>query len=436
MPVVRVRQGGRGAVGGVGLTVSFADGLVRDACELAIAVAQSMEPRDVPPALRRYLRMQRLPGASALSAIRRVLDSEDDFRAVIAAAASEDVVDRPSWLFLTRPDGWAEELASLSESTTSASAAAQHERDERAAQRKLASVESKLDDALSSLREAALRADAEHAARVAAEASVRSLSERVDALRHERDDARRRLALAESRIAELETFWASAGTTNPHSPRTPVEPEPQPAPQEPAIDLDAVTTAIARARAALDAVADAVRPAPPETPPSPIAPPPPSPPSPPASRRQPLRLPGGMLDDSVDAADWLVRRPGAVVLVDGYNCTLRDSPIAELPIPEQRRRLVDALTELASRTQADVEVVFDGADVDRPLASGRRGVRVTFSAPGTEADDVVIARSATLPVDRPVIVASSDNRVRAGAADNGANVISAEQLMAVVRARR
>ena len=432
MPVVRVGQGGRGAVGGVGLTVPFADGLVRDACELAVAVAQSMEARDVPPALRRYLRMQRLPGASALSAIRRVLDTDDDFRAVIAAAASEDVIDRPSWLFLTRPEGWADELTSLSESTTSASAAAQHERDERAAQRKLASVESKLEDALASLREAASRADTEHAARIAAEVSVRSLSGRVDALRHERDDARRRLALAESRLAELETAHPLAAAVE-------REPEPAPPPQ-PAIDLDAVTTAIARARAALDAVADAVRPSPPDTPPSPTPPatlastPPPRPR--PVARRQPLRLPGGMLDDSVDAADWLVRRPGAVVLVDGYNCTLRDAPTAGLPIPEQRRRLVDALTELASRTHTDVEVVFDGADVDQPLASGRRGVRVTFSPPGTEADDVVIARSASLPLDRPVVVASSDNRVRAGAADNGANVISAEQLMAVVRARR
>jgi hypothetical protein len=108
---------------------------VRDACELAVAVAQTMEARDVPSARRRYLRMQRLPGASALSAIRRVLDADDDFRAVVAAAASEGAVDRPSWLFLTRPDGWDEELASLSSSTASASAAAQRERDERAAQR-------------------------------------------------------------------------------------------------------------------------------------------------------------------------------------------------------------------------------------------------------------------------------------------------------------
>jgi len=430
VPVVRVGQGGRGAVGGVGLTVPFADGLVRDACELAVAVAQSMEARDVPPALRRYLRMQRLPGASALSAIRRVLDTDDDFRAVIAAAASEDVIDRPSWLFLTRPDGWADELTSLSESTTSASAAAQHERDERAAQRKLASVESKLEDALASLREAASRADTEHAARVAAEVSVRSLSERVDALRHERDDARRRLALAESRLAELETAHPLAAAVE-------REPEPAPPPQ-PAIDLDAVTTAIARARAALDAVADAVRPSPPDTPPSPTPPatpastPPPPPPPPRTARRQPLRLPGGMLDDSFDAADWLVRRPGAVVLVDGYNCTLRDAPTAGLPIPEQRRRLVDALTELASRTHTDVEVVFDGSN-HQPIAStGRTAVRVRFSPDGVEADDVLIELVDRAPAERPVAMVSSDNRVRDAARQRGANVIAAKQLLAML----
>jgi predicted RNA-binding protein with PIN domain len=148
---------------------------------------------------------------------------------------------------------------------------------------------------------------------------------------------------------------------------------------------------------------------------------------------QPVPLPPGIFDDSVEAAEHLVRVPGVILLVDGYNVSQLGWP--DLPIAEQRTRLADALAELSARTGAEVTVVFDGAETAYPsiVPGTARPVRVVFSPPGVEADDVVIGRVAELRPFRPVAVASSDRRVQAGAAQSGANVISSPQLLAVLR---
>ncbi|MDD9372252.1 MAG: NYN domain-containing protein, partial [Acidimicrobiales bacterium] len=151
------------------------------------------------------------------------------------------------------------------------------------------------------------------------------------------------------------------------------------------------------------------------------------------TRREPLALPGGMFDDTVEAAEHLLRTPGAALVVDGYNVTMQGWP--ELGAAAQRRRLVVALSDLAARTSTKVELVFDGAEVE-PLTvpvPTRQLVRVRFSDPGIEADDVVIDLVARIPAATPVIVASSDKRVRAGARRWGANLLHARQLVDILR---
>ena len=150
-------------------------------------------------------------------------------------------------------------------------------------------------------------------------------------------------------------------------------------------------------------------------------------------RRVPITLPGGVFDDSVEAAVHLLRTPGAVLVVDGYNVSMTAWP--ELKAADQRRRLVAGLDDLAARTLTPTEVVFDGAEVDGGWvpSAGRRLVRTRFSSVGVEADDVVIDLVQQLPAATPVIVASSDKRVREGARRGGANLLHAHQLVSLLR---
>jgi predicted RNA-binding protein with PIN domain len=130
----------------------------------------------------------------------------------------------------------------------------------------------------------------------------------------------------------------------------------------------------------------------------------------------------------------LVRVPGILLIVDGYNVTISSWPHLELP--RQRHQLVDALAELAIRVGLQVHVVFDGADTGNrfgPPAAARRRMRISFSPDGVDADDVIIDLIDELDTSQPVLVATDDRQVRDAARRRGANVISVAQLLAVLR---
>lgn len=191
---------------------------------------------------------------------------------------------------------------------------------------------------------------------------------------------------------------------------------------------------------ALDALAVTLRPAsdrpvpaPAPEPPAPAAAPPPAPrprtrKARPSGRRRPP-LPGGVHDDSPEAAAHLVRLPGATLLVDGYNATMSTWPGHDLP--EQRRRLVDALDQLEARVGVRTTVVFDGVEETWRRSASRR-VDVRFTPAGVEADDVILALVDGLPGEQPVVVASDDQRVRTGARQRGAHPIDTAQLRSLL----
>ena len=136
----------------------------------------------------------------------------------------------------------------------------------------------------------------------------------------------------------------------------------------------------------------------------------------------------GLMEEDDEATAWLLKAPGALVLVDGYNVTLSAWPDTELP--HQRDRLIDLLSAEVTRTNADVRIVFDGADVDRSAAQRVRcPVTVEFTEADVEADDRILELVAHEPVERPMVVVSSDHRVRDGSRAGGANVLSSEQLL-------
>ncbi len=489
---------GGGALDGERLTPS-AESLLRPALEAAVAVARAGEDatpiEPPPPALRPFLHFAKLP-RPALVAARRVLDSDDEFRARVVDTVTEGDVGRSGWLYLSRPEGWEKELAEL---VGEAADAEEREADRRAegdARKRLAGAETarrRAEEAAiasesDAARAATALADERHARRAAVEQATK-LEARLTQVTAERDRARalaaeaaaalgETSAAAEAAAQEVEELRALLRAAEEEMARLversasvvvlPVEPAEHAEREQhsQALDVAGAAAALIDAARAAAALADGLASVATSLQPQPLPPAPAGRAGPGATtvgaipaaagpagsgsgsgsgpstgkarspragpRPMPVALPPGIFDDSVEAADHLVRVPGVAVLVDGYNVSKLGWP--DHSIAEQRRRLVDALSEMSARTGAEVAVVFDGADTvwSPQVPSTGRKVRVVFSPPGVEADDVVIARAAELRPFRPVVVASSDNRVRAGSAGAGANVISSPQLLAVL----
>ncbi len=481
-----------------GLDAGEVEGVIAPALELAVVVArvsaQLRPPVPVPRSMRALVRFAKLP-ASARPAVRKALEDDEAFRGRVAAAGDQLEVPRASWLFLHRPTGWDEELAGLVRQAIDAGAASDADRNDRALRRRVAGAEAaavRLEAALDALRadstQAAEELASERRIRRDAEEQLGALRRRAEAAERDRDQARRRLEELSAELgrarAELDRVSTEA-TLGAEERRALVDEAAAARTAAARADVassrlatqlahafgDAAQAAVllgraiataaealgrADARGGADAlpaggdaervvaleegagrapVADlaAAREAPAAPTPSRAA----RAASRPRPGRVPHALPPAMFDDSREAAEHLVRVPGMLVLVDGYNVTL--SAWQDLPISTQRSRLVDACSELVARSGADVMIVFDGAEepADLPADLRARGstsrVHWRFSPVDVEADDVLLDLVAELEPDRPVTVASSDRRVRDGARRLGANAISTPQLLAVLR---
>ncbi|WP_199430186.1 NYN domain-containing protein [Qaidamihabitans albus] len=135
---------------------------------------------------------------------------------------------------------------------------------------------------------------------------------------------------------------------------------------------------------------------------------------------------GGRVPDAA-ALDRLLTLPGTHLVVDGYNVSKTGYP--ELTLADQRERLVGQLSALGARTGAEVTVVFDGAAVTSVPAAAPRGVRVLFSDPGVQADDVIRSLVAAEPGGRAVVVATSDRAVADSVLAAGAHAVASAVLL-------
>jgi len=462
--------------------------LLRPAAELAIEMAQTgarlQPPLEVPSRLRPLLGHAKVTKA-ALATARRVVDDDADFRTRVAMAVemdgAEHVLGRAGVLWLSRPEGWEAEMRTLVGEASAAAAERADGAEERSARRRLSHAEKARDRAEVAAETARRAVDGarvdlaeERRLRREAEDNADRMARRASSLEEQLAAARRGLAAAvgqaaesaegqsvaagalasaeaerralQSEVADLHASLAEGAKTAIAS-RREVESE-----VESELDRrvlgDAVAaasaaavalgTALGRAAAALEPVGagDRHRRPPAEgVGPGPLGRPPTQPrsarSSPRPTGRRPAPLPPLVHDDSAEAAEYLVSLPGVTVLIDGYNATLSTWP--GLPLSEQRVRLVDALAEMAARTGARPEVVFDGEEVaERAGARPVRSlVKVTFTAADVEADDVLIARAHDRAL--PVVVASDDRRVREGAIAAGANVLGIDQLLAALR---
>ena len=136
----------------------------------------------------------------------------------------------------------------------------------------------------------------------------------------------------------------------------------------------------------------------------------------------------GHAADDLAALDALLAVSSVHLVVDGYNVSKTGYP--ELPLADQRTRLVGQLAALAARTGVEITVVFDGAGVVTAPTRGSRGVRVLFSDPGVLADDVIRQLVAAEPEGRPVVVVTSDRAVARSVRRRGAHPLPSAVLLA------
>jgi predicted RNA-binding protein with PIN domain len=153
-------------------------------------------------------------------------------------------------------------------------------------------------------------------------------------------------------------------------------------------------------------------------------------------RRSPLAVPGGRgADDPETLASWM-GVDGVLVLVDGYNVTKHPQGFPDRGLEDQRTLLLDLCRRLARRFGAEITVVFDGGTVGPlPTRLPLGPVEVVFTDAGRSADDEIVARTNAAPPERPVVVVTSDNELRARVSTLGATVTRSPALLGLATAR-
>lgn len=396
------------------------DEALRPTLELAVGVAAAgakLRPQlAFPVELRRFLRFHKLP-ATALTQVRAAIEGDADFRKRLASVATTELVDEIGVLWLSRPDDWEQAIADLlpQKVVDDESALRREERRRLAAQEAAARSRAELLGVTAEL-------ERERAAKGA-------LATERDRLRGELGDVRARLreaqraehATAQS-LAKMEAEVAELRCSA-------IEPTPTPSPT---IDATAARKLIDDAASASSDIVRMLNEALAEL--APVydgAADPPRHSRQRQARRKPVRLPGGVLAGSVEAAEFHLRIKGAHVLVDGYNVAKLGWPTLDLE--QQREQSITAAENLAKRWNVAMTIVFDGASVEGAHSSRRRRMRITYSPAGMSADDLLRAEVAAADVAEPVIVVTNDRAIITDVVALGANTVSSDDFLVLVR---
>jgi predicted RNA-binding protein with PIN domain len=397
---------------------------LRQALEFAVTMASEGQkfkpPMAYPAGLKKYFTANRIPTA-ALPSISRMVEGDDRFRTRIAAGALPELVDPIGKLWLERPDGWESDIVALIDEADEADERADAARRLKKAERRREAAEQiairsraevvTLSDQVRERNEVidGLRSDVQKLTDEVAELRAELIDTRLD-VRHARD--REAAALRKHEAAEQARSEAVAKQGAAEHVRDDVLAD--------RALVAAERSELARLAAAAAALADQL---------AAVATPPKAG-QPESVRRKAMALPGGVMGSSTAAAEFLLRS-GATVLVDGYNVAKQAWP--NLDLAGQRIVLLDAIENIVKRYGSDITVVFDGADVIGASADGRRVVRVVFSPEGVLADDVIRDEVRRLPATRHVVVVTNDREILTDTRSMGANVMSSDQLIALMR---
>jgi hypothetical protein len=397
---------------------------LRSTLEFAVAVAAeaSRQGIAVPEGLADLANRPRL-GNLELGRARRAVVAAPMFRNQVAeaAGAAPDVVDDLGHVWLARPPGWRERLATLveleseRERRTEAEQALRREQKRReSAERKRSNVESEVgrrDLRAEALTEqvAALQAMLEEA-RAAVERARAELVERAASDRRARDRQAEALrdrdaAVAAREAAEQRALAAEGARDRLLAERADTSGRFS---GSALADLRTISEQLTRVAAEVRAVV-----------------------MPPAAKRVPIAVSGSVLGDPRATAELLMRAD-ARVLIDGYNVAKLMWP--EAALSEQRTRLLDAVDNVIRRYGSDVVVVFDGADVVGARADRRRLSRVSYSPAGVSADDMIRDEVKGTPAQRSVVVVTDDREIQRDVARHGTNVLPSSAFAALALA--
>ncbi len=172
---------------------------LRPALQLALEVATAATG-PLPGRVRNLVRSRRLP-ASWPATMRHVLEEDEEFRKLVCARAEEGSLGRLSWLWLSRPEGWAGQVEALVEAARTAREQEQEEEKEaRSAAERIAELEGELARARSGARAAS-------AASAELESDLEATRRRVARLEGELRSAR---AASEAEVSAATSAAASA----------------------------------------------------------------------------------------------------------------------------------------------------------------------------------------------------------------------------------
>jgi hypothetical protein len=402
---------------------------LRPALEFAVATAVTWQrlrpPRAVPAAVKPFVKaqQQRLP-ASLLGRVRRAIDAEDEFRTEVAAAAGPAQVDDIGIEWLRREPGWEQRVEELVERRAQQAAERSVERELAREQRRRAAAEERaeraqLDLSLLSKRLADAEGEVERHRRERSVESVEieQLREAIGELRQQVRDASQRAESAQRRVERFESEREEALRRARFAEQqrdSVLAARAELAAPDGAAQIARLRDLAESARTLADRLGALVAAEPP--------------------RRRAVDVPRSEAKDPRRAAEFLLRVPGIVVVVDAYN--VAKLAWRDASLEDQRARLLDAVDGLARRFGTELVVVVDGADVVGAHADRRRLARVRYSSAGVSADDVIREEIATLDPRRAAAVVSNDGEVRRDVIAAGGNVISSDTFVAIALGSR
>lgn len=395
------------------------DTALRSALEFAVGIAAAgsklRPPLPFPSGLKSFVKFHRLP-PKALGSVRAAVEADPTFRERLGMAATSDLVDELGCLWLQRPEGWLQRALELEAQHTQPDSDDDSKADRRrreaaeaaAARARLEVVDlreqlAKLHEELAGTRSqfdsvqkeaTALRQRLSETERGAArsDASRQRATGTADQVRREADELRAELASTRQVLEDVLRLRSD---------------------EPPAVDAERLRGLLLEALAMVGGTPSASR--------RPRR----------RTARTPIPVPGGLLGDSESMTEHLLRTPGVLVLVDGYNIAKAGWP--DISLERQREQCVRVCEQMAMRWGTDIQVVFDGADVVGAHSSERRLVKVIFSPAGVLADDVLRAGVSATDPARQVVVVTSDQAVVNDVRAMGANTIRNDAFLTVAR---